>query len=146
MFIFTTQNTVRLNWEQDSFIFQTILKRLSLILKARAEQVFTSTVKPVYNGHHWDLKKETVWQRRLIKLRFRLAVDDSNWPLLTGGRCSQLVVKSGLTVRFYNYVFTSTFLQACFYKDVLISTFLQACFYKFIFLQVSIFFYKQIVP
>jgi hypothetical protein len=32
------------------------------------------------------------------KPRFRLAVYGSNWPLLTGGRCSQVVVKSGLTV------------------------------------------------
>ena len=56
------------------------------------------TVKPVYNGHPWDLKKAAVWQRCLIKLRFRLVVGDSNWPLLTGGRCSQVVVKSGLTV------------------------------------------------
>jgi hypothetical protein len=51
----------------------------------------------VYKGHPWDLKKTTIWQRCLIKLRFRLAVDDSNRPLLTGGRCSQVVVKSGLT-------------------------------------------------
>jgi hypothetical protein len=34
----------------------------------------------------------------LIKLRFRLVVGESNWPLLTGGRYSQVVVKSGLTV------------------------------------------------
>ncbi len=46
-----------------------------------------STVKPVYNGHPWVLKKAAVWQRCLIKLRFRLAINDSNWPLLTGGRC-----------------------------------------------------------
>ena len=52
----------------------------------------------MYNGHAWDLNKAAVWQRRLIKLRFTLAIDDSNWPLLTGGRCSQVVVKSGLTV------------------------------------------------
>ncbi len=57
-----------------------------------------NTVKPVYNGHPWDLKKAAVRQRCLIKLRFWLAVEDSNWPLLTGGRCSQVVVKSGLTV------------------------------------------------
>ncbi len=57
-----------------------------------------STVKPVYNGHPWDLKKVAVLQRCMMKLRFRLAVDDSNWPLLTGGHCSQVVVKSGLTV------------------------------------------------
>ena len=31
-------------------------------------------------------------------MRFILVVDDTNWPLLTGGRCSQVVVKSGLTV------------------------------------------------
>ncbi len=47
---------------------------------------------------YWDLKKAAVRQRCLIKLRFWLAVEDSNWPLLTGGRCSQVVVKSGLTV------------------------------------------------
>jgi hypothetical protein len=52
----------------------------------------------VYNGHPWNLKKVAVGQRCLIKLRIRLAVDDSNWPLLTGGCCSQVVVKSGLTV------------------------------------------------
>jgi hypothetical protein len=56
------------------------------------------TVKPVYNGHPWGLTNMAVRQRCLIKLRFRLAVDDSNWPLLTGGRCSQVVVRSGLTV------------------------------------------------
>jgi hypothetical protein len=49
-------------------------------------------------------KKAAVWQRCLIKLGFRLVVDDSNWPLLTGGCCSQLVVKSGLTVLvFFNF-------------------------------------------
>jgi hypothetical protein len=31
--------------------------------------------------------------------RFKLAVDVSNWPLLTGGRYSQVVVNSGLTVQ-----------------------------------------------
>jgi hypothetical protein len=31
-------------------------------------------------------------------LRFRLVVDDSNWPLLTGGRYSEVVVRTGLTV------------------------------------------------
>ncbi len=60
---------------------------------------FTITYEPVYNDHPRDLKKAAVRQRCLIKLRFRLAVDGSNWPLLTGGLCSQVVVKSGLTVR-----------------------------------------------
>jgi hypothetical protein len=59
---------------------------------------FGYTVKPVYNGHPWDLKKVAVWKRCLIKLRFKLAVLVSNWPLLTGGRYSQVVVNSGLTV------------------------------------------------
>ncbi len=35
-------------------------------------------------------------------MRFILAVDESDWPkdwpLLTGGRCSEVVVKAGLTV------------------------------------------------
>ena len=57
-----------------------------------------NTVKPVYNGHTWDLKKAAVWQRCLIKLWFRLVADDSKWPLLTGGCCSQVVVSTGLTV------------------------------------------------
>jgi hypothetical protein len=52
----------------------------------------------VYNGHPWDLKKVAVLKRCLIKLRFKLAFLVSNWPLLTGGRYSQVVVNSGLTV------------------------------------------------
>jgi hypothetical protein len=32
------------------------------------------------------------------KVSFRLAVMASDWPLLTGGRCWQVVVRSGLTV------------------------------------------------
>jgi hypothetical protein len=43
----------------------------------------------------------------LIKLRFRKAIDGSNWPLLTGGRCSQVVVKSGLTVLYLGNIFHS---------------------------------------
>ncbi len=54
----------------------------------------------VYNGHPRDLEKVAVWKRCLIKLRFKLVVDVSNWPLLTGGRYSQVVGKSGL-IRFY---------------------------------------------
>jgi hypothetical protein len=69
---------------------------LSNLLRINKTQI--TTVKPVYNGHPWAQKKVAVWQRCLIKLRFRLVVDDSNWPLLTGGRCSHVVVKSGLTV------------------------------------------------
>jgi hypothetical protein len=57
-----------------------------------------STVKPVYNGNPWDLKKVAVLKRLLIKLKFRLVVDDSNWPLLTGDRYSEVVVKTGLTI------------------------------------------------
>ncbi len=56
------------------------------------KQKYNNTVKRVYNGHPWDLKKVAVLHRCLIKLRFRLAVDGSNWPLLTGGRCSQVAV------------------------------------------------------
>jgi hypothetical protein len=31
-------------------------------------------------------------------LRFRLVANKTNWPLLTGGRYSKVIVKSGLTV------------------------------------------------
>ncbi len=57
-----------------------------------------SAVKPVYNGHTWDLKKVSVWKRCLTKLRFRLVIDETNWPLFTGGYYSQVVVKSGFTL------------------------------------------------
>jgi hypothetical protein len=68
------------------------------IRKQNFKILIVSTVKPVYNGRPSNLKKVAVWQRCLIKLRLRLVVDNSNWPLLTGGRCSQVVVQSGLTV------------------------------------------------
>jgi hypothetical protein len=70
-----------------------------------------STVKPVHNDHPRDLKKVGVWQRCLIKLRFTLVVDDSIWLLLTGGRCSQVVVKSGLTIHWYSAMFFLHFLS-----------------------------------
>ena len=44
---------------------------------------YSCTVKPVYNGHPWDFKI--------------LAVVD-RWPLLAGGRCSEVAVNTGLTV------------------------------------------------
>jgi hypothetical protein len=34
-------------------------------------------------------------------VRFRLAVDDSNWPLLTGDHCPEVVIKAGLIVYFF---------------------------------------------
>jgi hypothetical protein len=88
-----------LRWQ--TLDFQT-LNKVNFCIFITKNNFFPSTVKPVYNGHPWDLKKVAVWQRCLIKLRFRLAVDGSNWPLLTGGRCSQVVVKSGLTVFFFS--------------------------------------------
>ncbi len=70
-------------------------------------KIYPSTVKPVYNGHPWDLKKVAVWKRGLIKVRFWLAVDESNRPLLTGGRCSEVAVKAGLTVYLFLFLNTS---------------------------------------
>jgi hypothetical protein len=58
----------------------------------------SNTVEPVYYRHPCDPEKVAVWKRCLIKVRFILAVDDKNRPLLTGGRCSEVVVKAGLTV------------------------------------------------
>jgi hypothetical protein len=46
----------------------------------------------VYNNHPWNLKKVAVLKRGLIKVRFRLVVDESNQPLLTGGSCSEVVI------------------------------------------------------
>jgi len=60
--------------------------------------ILLSRVKPVYNGHPWDLKKLAVSKRCCLKLRFRLVFDESNPPLLKGGRYSKVVVKSSLTV------------------------------------------------
>ncbi len=69
------------------------------------EHLYNDTVKPVHNGHPWELIKEAFWRRGLIKVRFRLVVDDSNWPLLTGGRCLEVAVKAGLTVYWIFYLF-----------------------------------------
>jgi hypothetical protein len=43
-------------------------------------------------------EKVAVWKRGLILVRFRLVIDELNWSLLTGGRCSVVTVKAGLTV------------------------------------------------
>jgi hypothetical protein len=53
----------------------------------------------VYSSHPWDMKKAAVRKRCLIKLRFRLVVDKSNWLLLTGGCYTEVVVKAGLAVQ-----------------------------------------------
>jgi hypothetical protein len=62
-------------------------------------KTFEGTVKPVYNDHLWDLKKVAICNRGLIKVRVRLVVNESNRLLLTGGCCSEVVVKAGLTVQ-----------------------------------------------
>ncbi len=46
------------------------------------------TTTPAYKDHNGDLVKVAVWKRGLIKVRFGLFVDESNWPLLKGGHCS----------------------------------------------------------
>ena len=40
------------------------------LCQIRLKNVYAYTVKPVYNGHPWDLKKVAVRQGCLIKLRF----------------------------------------------------------------------------
>ena len=37
-----------------------------------------------------------------VKLELILAGPDRGWPLLTGGRCSEVVVSTGLTVLYLN--------------------------------------------
>ncbi len=60
------------------------------------------TVKPVYNGHPWDSKKVAVvqkwslfrgWTVNIEKLGIKLV-----WPLQTSGCCSEVAIKTGLTV------------------------------------------------
>jgi hypothetical protein len=56
------------------------------------------------------------------KTEFRLANGKSNWPLLTGGRYSQVVIKSGLTVHNFNLIcFDFNFLTVISYP-ILIKT------------------------
>ncbi len=43
-------------------------------------------------------KKWPFYRGALIKVRLKLAVTELNWPLLTGGRCSEVAVSSGLNV------------------------------------------------
>jgi hypothetical protein len=62
------------------------------------------TVKPVYNGHPWDPQKVAVVQSWpvftgfSIKIGIKKAWPDLGWPLLTGGRYSEVAVNTGLTV------------------------------------------------
>jgi hypothetical protein len=66
------------------------------------------TVKPVYNGHPWDPEKVTVVQRvavvqRLVQNTWLscsmiIRAGDLGRSLLTGGRCSEVAVSTGLTV------------------------------------------------
>jgi hypothetical protein len=58
-------------------------KTTSLFFITSNNNFHSCTVKPVYNGHPWDFKI--------------LAVVD-RWPLLAGGRCSEVAVNTGLTV------------------------------------------------
>jgi hypothetical protein len=69
---------------------------------------FCNAVKPVHNSHPWDPQKVAVVQRvaagqglvqnsRESHNRFSRA-GDSGRSLLTGGRCSEVVVSTGLTV------------------------------------------------
>ena len=67
---------------------------------------FMCTVKPVYNGHPWDPQKAAVvWRWQLFRgssYKTRVLMWDiwgSGWPLLTGGRCSEVAVNTGLTVQ-----------------------------------------------
>jgi hypothetical protein len=68
---------------------------------------YVTTVKPVYNGHPWNLKNVVVMQGLSKKASFRLAVLASDWPLWTDGRYAEVVVRTGLTV--LNHVTTLSF-------------------------------------
>ncbi len=67
-------------------------------MSADQDQTIKSTVKPVHNGHPRGLKKWPFDRGTLIKVRFILAVTELYRLMLTGGRCSEVAVSSGLTV------------------------------------------------
>jgi hypothetical protein len=66
-----------------------------------------SAVKPVYNGHPWDLKIVVFVHRWPLfrgfqsKLLLNLIWPGLGWPLLAGGRSSEVAVNTGLTVLSY---------------------------------------------
>ncbi len=51
----------------------------------------------MYNSHPWDLRNVAVMQKDQWSVGFRLAVRAADWPLLTGGRYSEVAVRTGLT-------------------------------------------------
>jgi len=53
---------------------------------------------------NWPLCKglSEKWQWQ-VRYRFSLVIDASGWPLLTGGPCSEVVVKPGLAVLDFNH-------------------------------------------
>jgi hypothetical protein len=68
-------------------------------------QRFDSIVKPVYNDPPWVPQKVAVAQKSLEVLQSKLVLKsvwpDLVWPLLTGGRYSEVVVKTGLIVQVF---------------------------------------------
>ncbi len=68
------------------------------------KNTFENIVKPVYNGHPWDPQKGPLFrggrysEGTPIKLVWIWDVWGSGWPLLTGGRYSEVAVSTGLTL------------------------------------------------
>jgi hypothetical protein len=104
------------------FLNLTNNQRLTLTLKLHHEGIFvaknvfkntvflnnTTTVKPLFNGHPWDLKP---WSLCRVFFRKRSVVcesEDGRWafscPLSIGGHCSEVVVLTSLTV-YYNIIY-----------------------------------------
>ncbi len=65
-----------------------------------------------------EFEKSAHLKECLIKVRFKLVADDSNQPLLTCGRCSEVVVKAGLTV--YLFWFEKMISKNIFIENVFI--------------------------
>ncbi len=110
------------NWEQ-------FMKKQFLWIES-LEIWNENTVKPMYNGHPWDPKKASVWKRGMIKVRFRLFIDESNQPLSTGGRCSDVVVKVvWLYVKYFYISYSKRKLRSLF-KTNRIFSWLPECFHQ----------------
>jgi len=92
-----------------SLTFYVVLETKNILLDFfRIFLVFVSTVKPVYNDHHWDPKIVAVVERwslfkghlcsKSLKWDLKIVVIIDRWSLFGGGHYSEVVVSPGLTV------------------------------------------------
>jgi hypothetical protein len=56
----------------------------------------------MYNDQPWNTKPWLLcrgyFEKDQWSVRFKLVIDTSGWPLFRGGRCSEVIVKTGLAI------------------------------------------------